>query len=534
MKYIKLISIVLAFILAQACSEDFLEVENVNNLSAENFYQTELDFDQLLITCYMPLAFSNLYGVDLHVLQYALDDRVIHEQFNTQNLQFDATNGSVQNHYYGIYTGIYRCNLFLDRFKPEVITSDPGKAAEMEAQAHFLRGLYYWYAAYWFEVSPLLREPYVPNTLYPNSTQDSLYAFAEQEMQLSIDDLPVQWEDANVGRITQGAAKAFLAKLYMYRQDEGDWAKAEQLLGEIISSGNYALNMPKGTDSLDYVFAFLANFSHMDMPAGNGNVYDSEHNSEYMFDVEFEYGYIVQRYLPGRRSTGSNISWYNSIFGGFKNIAINDDVFPDEFEEPAGHPAGLKKDPRYYATFWWVGDTVDFRDDSPKRYEVIKESDLNSSLGSRAMIRKYYYPPHIKIGDQYSLAPYADPTNWRLMRYADVLLLYAEAILRQAGGVSTNDADALAAFNQVRTRAGMPTLPEITGDDIIHERDIEFAGEHQRYWDLVRWYKSGWMTIEEVRQYKPLFQERHVCLPIPLKEINNFQGVLKQNEKWLN
>ena len=163
---------------------------------------------------------------------------------------------------------------------------------------------------------------------------------------------------------------------------------------------------------------------------------------------------------------------------------------------------------------------------------MLLKSNLNSSLGTEAGVRKYYYPFHITY--YYSWAPYADPTNWRLMRYADVLLMFAEATLRAGGGNSTTNADALKAINDVRERAGLDKLTSVTKEAIIHERDIEFAAEHSRYWDLVRWYQSGWLTIEDIREFKPYFQVRHVCLPIPQEEIDNMKGELKQNIKWLS
>jgi hypothetical protein len=530
MKYLKIFSIIVALFIINACSEDFLDVKNENNLSENNFYKTSDDFEKLLITCYMPLAFSNLYGNSFHVLHYALDDRVLHEQFATQNLQFDATNGFIEDIFYGIYTGVYRCNLFFDKW-PQDIVIDEARKNTMYGEAHFLRGLYYFHAAWLFEVPPLLLHAYEPGKLYGNSTQDSIYDVAEAELELAIGLLPAEWDDANVGRATKGAAMAFLGKTYLYRQK---WQEAADMFKQVMDLGIYELSMPAGTDSLDYVWAYLCNFSHLDLPAP-GHTYIAEHNSEYIFDVEFSEAYTqgfdrAGVYLPGRRETGSHISWYNSFINGYKNIAMDDDKFPAEFESPASHPAGLHKDPRYYAIYIWMGDTLDYRPDSPLRNVVLKAGDLNSALQTNAGLRKYYYPFNITFYNQY--APYHDAKNWRLIRYADVLLMYAEAVLRAGGTESTTNIDALNAINEVRNRAGLDPLTSVTKNAIIHERDIELCAEHQRFWDLVRWYQSGWLTIDEVREHKPYFQPRHVCLPIPLAEINNMKGALKQNEKW--
>jgi hypothetical protein len=529
-------AILVIALLHASCSKDFLNVENESELSATSFYKTQDDFEKLLLTCYMPMAFSNLYGSSIHVLDWAFDDRVLHEQINVQNLQIDATNGQVADIWYGIYTGIFRCNLFFEKFTPE-IPADETRKTQMFGEAHFLRGLYYFWAGLYFEVPPLLRNSYVPNTLYPNSTQDSIYNFAEEELQLAITQLSAtntfKWDVDNVGRTTAGAAMAFLGKTYLYRQK---WQQAADMFRQVMDLGIYDLNMPRGTDSLDYVFAYLSNFSFMDLPAGNGRVYDSENNIESIFEVQFSTAYVEDdragRYLPGRRGTGSFLTWFNGLgfTGGYKNIAIDDSKFPQQFERPASHPAGLAIDPRFYAIYWRIGDSLDFRTNSPLYGQVLKASDLNSSLGTTTGLRKYFYPPHIQ--PFYYLAPFMDPDNWRLMRYADVLLMYAEAKYRATN--NAGDAEALAAFNHVRERAGLQPITTLSKEAIIHERDIEFAAEHIRYWDLVRWYQNGWLSLTDIRVYKPYFQEKNVCLPIPLREINNMKGVLKQNPKWLN
>jgi len=157
-------------------------------------------------------------------------------------------------------------------------------------------------------------------------------------------------------------------------------------------------------------------------------------------------------------------------------------------------------------------------------------SDLNGTLGSSMGIRKYLYPFHVQVGDNGTGAPMYDPNNWRLMRYADVLLMYAEAQFRATGGAA--DATALSAINEVRGRVGLNPLTILSKQAIIHERDIELAGEHSRFWDLARWHNDGWLSLADVQQYKPTFQPRHVCFPLPILEINKHDSVLKQNPKW--
>lgn len=518
-------------LLAVGCSEDFLEVQNLNQLSESSFYQTQQDFEDLLITAYMPIG--HIYqGSGLNRIGYAVDDRVVHEQFNLSALQYDATNGDINGIYASLYRGLMRCNLFLQKLTDE-IPVDPVRRETMLGEVYFLRGMYLYYIGTFFEVSPLLTEPAEdPRVGYPNATQEEIYAQAISDLQAAIERLPDVWPDSELGRCTRGAALSFLGRTYLY---QARFAEAASTLKQVIDGGIYRLNMPQGTDSVDYVWAYLANFTPIDLPY-KGRTYSSEFNTESIYEVNFSLAYDEgarsSQYLILRRSTGSHMTWYNgysAITGGYGNLAMEDKKFPLEFERPASHPAGLKVDPRYYAIFIDIGDTLDFRKDNPLSQQVFRVNDLNSSLGSRKGMRKYLYPFHTTY--TWPNAPFQDPNNLRLMRYADVLLMYAEAVYRSTDNPA--EPTALDAFNQVRARAGMPLLTSLSREAIIHERDIELACEHLRFWDIARWYKDGWMTPEQVQVFMPNYQPRHVCWPIPQGEINRHYGVLKQNPKWL-
>jgi tetratricopeptide (TPR) repeat protein len=518
-------------LLMSSCSEDFLDVQNVNQLSQSSFYQTEQDFEYLLTSCYLPIGYTQQAGGNFR-LGFAIDDRVLHEQANTSALQYNATNEDISRIYVALYMGVFRSNLFLKNFTEEIEMGDEARRQTLLGEAHFLRGMYYFYLATYFEVPPLLTEP-AENPLegYPNATQEELYAFVEAEFTTAMDLLPVQWAESELGRATKGAAMSFLGRTYLY---QGKFAEAADILGQVINAGTYALNMPQGTDSLDYVWAYLANFSPVDLPNGN-KVYRSEFNSESIYDINYslvyDEGARASQFLILRRSTGGHMTWYNgysAITGGFGNVAMEGTEFPQQFERPTDHPAGLAIDPRYYAIFIEDGDTLDFRADNPLSQQVFKSSFINGSLETDKGLRKYLYPFHTSY--TWPNAPFQDPNNFRLIRYADVLLMYAEAQVRATNNPS--EPTALAAFNQVRTRAGMPTLTTLDKNAIIHERDIELAGELLRFWDLSRWYKDGWLDLSEVQAFLPNFQPRHTAFPIPQSEIDRHYGTLLQNPSW--
>lgn len=516
------------------CGEDFLDVQNPNSLSESSFFQTARDFEENIITCYMPIGHA-YQGSGLNRIGFAIDDRVIHEQFNLSALQYDATNGDITNVYRHLFAGVMRANTFLVNFAEEVqadLDMAEDRKRTIAGEAHFFRGLYYFYLTIYYEVPPLLTEPATdPRVGYPNATEAELFDFVEQEFARAAELLPEVWPEAELGRATRGAALAFLGKTYLYR---GKFAEAASALKQVIDAGTYSLNMPQGTDSLDYIWAYLANFTPINLPYQN-RVYRAEFNSESIYEISYSTAYDEgarsSQFLPLRRSTGGHMTWFNgyaSITGGFGNLAMDDKTFPQEFERPPDHPAGLGVDPRYYAIYIDIGDTLDFRPDNPLSQQVFRINDLNSSLGTRKGMRKYLWPFHTTY--TWPNAPFQDPNNMRLMRYADVLLMYAEASFRATGN---SGGDALDALNQVRERAGMPPIATLTRDAIIHERDIELACEQVRFWDFGRWVKTDWVSLDEVRVFYPNYQPRHVCWPIPQTEINRQYGELLQNPKWL-
>lgn len=530
----KIVSIALLMLIGFSCSEDFLDVPNVNKPTEDSFYKTKQDFEDLIATVYMPIGYSQLFARSVHAINYALDDRILHEDFSTSALQYTATNAEIYNMYYGLYIGIFRANLFLQKLTDD-IDFDEDRKKTMLGEAHYFRALYYFYLATWYEVPPLLTEPPLdPQVGYPNATQDDIYKLVESDFKLAIDYLPETWDN---GRATKGAAMAFLGKTYLV---QAKFSESADILKQLIDLNLYSLNMPTGTDSVDYVNAYLANFSSVDLPGSNGT-YKSEFNTESIFDVNFS-SYNSGRgggWLPQRWSAGSNntlLNGYSNITGGYGNIGIDDTNFPNEFESVTAHPSGLLKDPRFYAAFIQPGDALDWRPEyldyfqEKLKRETFHISDLNGTLGSSMGTRKYIYPFHVEVGDNGAGSPFFDPNNWRLMRYADVLLMYTEAQFRATG--SAADATALSAINEVRGRVGLSPLTLLSKDAIIHERDIELVGEHSRFWDLARWYKDGWLSLADVQQFKPTFQPRHVCFPMPLEEINRHNGVLKQNPKW--
>lgn len=130
------------------------------------------------------------------------------------------------------------------------------------------------------------------------------------------------------------------------------------------------------------------------------------------------------------------------------------------------------------------------------------------------------FPTDGEIGDN----------DWVVLRYADVLLLYAEAIL--AGGDSTTDARAIDAFNQVTARAGLEEVVNLTKEILLDERRVEFVYENQRLYDLIRFGEADRVLTEFSRENSLFYTSGKKYLPFPQRERDNLPGFYDQNDDY--
>ncbi len=517
----------------QSCTEEFLEVELKNDLGVESYYKTPEHAFDALTACYDPIKGRGFMGMTYQYVLYAFDDRCINENSALNEFAYAATTNQFQGGQYNwspwafCYKGVFRCNLALQHIPGiEIPGEEPTGYSKKErylAEARFMRAMYYFYLTIHYYHPILLEEPAFDMTYpYTNASNQELWKFIEDDLLYAIDNLPKKSEYAkkDMGRATWGAAKALLGKSYLYQQK---WSQAQNEFNDIIQSSEYALSLPAGTDSIDYVNAYLANFSYMDLPGKEGTVYDAEHNSESVFEIKFINAHenVINEWNPGLQGDGSLLAQY---FGpeGFKNVVPKAEMV-EEFEAtPAGHPC--PKDPRLYASIFREGDMVDvFNPDNPQ-YMVPFNQYLHSNSGITEGygLKKYYFPNH--RDDAYG--EFLDPTNVRVIRYADILLMYAEA------SYHTGTGDGLGALNQVRARAGLEPVDALTPQAIMHERDVEFFGEWLRFPDLVRWSQlpTPWVQPEDIH---PNFQKnKHEYFPMPQKTIVRLKGSLKQSPGW--
>ena len=356
------------------------------------------------------------------------------------------------------YAGINAANQVIHNVS--LMTSeqiDADRQTQIIAQAKFLRGYFHYRLLLNWEEIPLLNFlPQTPEELsQPLSSREAVWTAIEQDFRDAADGLPTTYDDDNRGRATKGAALAFLGKSHVHQEE---WTEAEQTLKQVIDLGVYGL-----------VSDFASLFD-------GSNEATNPLNDETLFDVAFTFNEV----------NGSNV-----IYAGLPNIAAAEmdgweAMLPTQkllsqmksegrVSSQIGEVSGEQKfDERIYATMVFNDPDVDV-------YGMTYE-DWFGTGNTKPGWRKYLHRDELY------------PENWRsdintpLMRYADVLLLYAEALNENGSG------DPLEYINMVRERAFLPAASASGKQEILelimHERAVEFALEGQRFYDLRRWGES--------------------------------------------
>ena len=568
MKKIKIkILAVLVILTFTTCSEDFLTVENINNLSVESWYKTMDDFTLAINSCYCSLADGGLYGLQYNLLFNSFDDRILFETTGFDQFNINSTSNNVSNIWRAIYFGLYRPSMLIRNLKDKDVDEIEGMNQDQKdnylAQAKGLRAMTYFYLVTFFDRPIFYNEDNIPDKdLRANLTNGKREEFWNQivkDLEEAIPDLPKRTElnDADLGRVTQGMAQALLGKAMLFKhyyyysrfgnagsaEDVADLNKGKQAFLNLINSGEYSLIQPQAKTKWDYIYAHLCTFSYIDLPSEN-YTYPSENNSEAIWQVQYSDERIAGGWLPGWQWSGTlNFQYFSPHGSSYRNLEIHPNLF-NEFEtagvpEPfASLPEPYNRDPRAYSTCYLDGDTMHFDPTQTyyKKYlsgvnnkRVAKSRGLTMPTGTNGLgLKKYYYPVYNDLN-----APRNDPFNRTIIRYADVLLMYAETQF-----LLGDDGTGLARLNEVRARVDMPAVPALTRDAIMHERDVELATEGHRWFDLIRWsFDSAWgINFDEIFNgtdgQDNFIVGKNEFLPLPLVELELHNGQLKQNPGW--
>lgn len=549
----KYIYILICFFAITACTDDALVTVNKNSLDIGSFFQNETDLQLAVNAAYTPLAQDGMFGLAYFLRLNTLDPYI---WFENPNAGYDKMLIGISDFAYtwrDLYIGLYRTSDIIANLPrmDGIVSEDNMKIYKGQLTA--LRGMYYFYLVTWFNKPIYYDETNVPTDpfyQFTNGEPEQFWNKLEEDLTYAAANLPATWGDDDKGRITKGAAAAQLGKALLYKHDHyylrnglGDTQeakdnllKAKNALKSVIDGHVYSLIQAKANTKKDFEAAILCNFSYIDIPVGS-NSYPSENNEESVWEVQYNddnRGNLG--WLPGWQWGGNlNYMYFSPHMNSYKNQEIDPSLWY-EFETTSTHIAGFDRDPRAYATCYFEGDTLDWR--SSTGYNIPYSSSLNSkrivynnnlyngATPSQAIgLKKYNYPQFVDKS-----APNCAPFNVRIIRYADVLLMYAEACYLYDGDT---DGSGLNALNEVRERAGMPDQPELTPAVIVHERNVELATEGHRYNDIIRWAYDPQFNIDLDALFDYNFDvNKNFYFPIPQSEINANRGALKQNPGW--
>ena len=484
-----------------ACQKNFLDRQTQGDYNQDNYpypggagpydqfinaaYATLRSYD---VTTFPFIGATSIRGDDADKGSTPADGAT---KLEMDNFTLTPANGLVSGLWNGHINLVSNCNFVLDRVKNDPNPNTPENLKiDAQAQARFLRGYANFMLVRLFGGVPIL-DTITTGTAgaanVPRSTPSQVYAFIEADLQFAAANLSPKsaYSPQFIGRITSGAAHGLLAKVYL---TQGKWAQAKAEADIVMKSGEYDLSVnyntifeETGENSRESLFEVQAT-STAAVPTNFGSQYSQ---------------------VQGVRGTGDwNLGW------GF-NVP-----------SPALDAAFEPNDPRKTRSILYSGGTSLYGEAVPAG---LPNPRYNNKVSS----------PRAKQNLINSRSAWWN--NVRLLRYADVVLMFAEAS-NEIGGTQ-NTTEALAALNSIRERArrGAPagTLPNIVTTDqsvlrdaIRQERRVELAMEHDRFFDLVRW-----GTVATVMQNagKAFVPGKHELLPIPQTQIDLSRGILTQN-----
>ena len=487
-----------------SCSYDQLNIENPNNLPLNNFWSSEEDIQKGLIATYAALQLDGLFGGASSTQHPVRSDTGRPNNWNANaiglsKLAFNENSDIVKKRWRDCYIGIFRANQVLANLY--TIDLSEQTRTQIEAEARFLRGFFYYSLYRGYNGGSV-----IIHTTPPQSSEDfykspspanEVFNLIKSDLEFAYTNLPQQYENSqDLGRATWGAATAMLGKLH-------------------INAHNYDLAKMKFKEILDSnLYSLTANI---------GDNFDAEHemNSESIFEVAFS-----TELSQGTSGSAADGPLGSEATSRARTLAT---------VEGGGYRTIM---PSYYMTMLFKKDTMDITNPINSNRTGVANYSIRASM-SIAIANDdnttlYQNPSnlggaynnneasYLKKFQNWTLLRESDQSisgiNERVIRLADVMLLYAECLL-QTGGAYT---EALDLINEIRYRAGVVLLEPVDYDNsstmehiMWTERPLElmFEGHDTRWEDLTRWDK-----VQE--QYDRLALKSYVLISKNLYEFD--------------
>lgn len=486
------------------CGKKVLQRDPIGVITEENFYKTAQDLESAVNAAYDPLGWETdrpgaVYGNPFLFGDIASDDAVkggggISDQGNWYLIETFTANPSLQEFllvWRRYYTGVYRSNLVIQN-TPNSQADDATKN-RIIGEAKFLRALYHFELVKHFGDVPLITKVLDPTEYnLTRSPKSVVFAQIENDFKEAAGLLPEKG-GLTAGKATRGAAMALLARAQMYQtlDNPSKWSEVLASAEAVINSGKYSLE-PKFADVVS-----------VKTENGNESIFEIQH----IVNTAGQGGDNGSNWARGNEGTVQNTMTRGRANGGWGFNVPSLDLVTD-----------FGNDPRKSATIIADGDSV-----LGDKYSLnIKEYPFTGTAP-----RKYIEDKNAAI-----LNVSDGPSNQRVIRYADVLLMAAEAANALRAGNGTDTATVNKYLNPVRVRAGLAkngiTDKEALKLAIWKERRLELALEGHRFFDLVRQGRAATVmqATPEGKNFKAGVNE---VFPIPQTEIDVSQGKISQN-----
>ena len=407
------------------------------------------------------------------------------------------------------WRGVFRANQVLAYVPP--IQMDEALKTRLLGEAKFLRAVYYYHLVTIWGNVPLILEPSKPADKPSQVPTEEAWAQIEKDLTEAAQALPLSYTGEEVGRATRGAAYGYLGRAYMMQRK---WQQAADAFQWLISG--------PGASLYDLMPNYQDNFLHT-----------TENNRESVFEVQFK----MRPENSGEDGPLSNVGTSRAPFfappgHGFNDANMRRWVLNEFHQE---RTTTNQRDPRLAVTALYDSTDVGGPNATLVYGATFTSKNYNADISQRVWYRKYL-DDYFRINE---FEVFNSPINFRALRFADVLLMYAEALNNL-----NRTPEAYAPVNRVRQRAGLTSLsvirPNMTQvqfqQQLEHERITELTGESVRWNDLSRWgYFDDPAKINQLKARDPDFNNfvvgRNKYMPIPQSEID-INPNLKQNPGW--
>lgn len=489
----------LLMLFSSSCSQDFIDVPAEGTPTIGDYYDSDQKVDNATNGLYGLVWFNmnkeGFYGIT-DVISGNMYADIYNDFGKFTDLSFTNTSRYISDSWRSCFGAIANSNAYISNL-PQSVGPNVSKASLNNAlgECHFIRAFSYFFLVRLWGNVPIIENnaDYSKNFVIPSNPTEDVYKFIENDLKFAIANLKTKNRGSDYtsnAHVSSGSAKALLAKVYLYQKK---YDLARQMAQEVINSGEFKLLGGEELPTKSFADLFLQKNNNNEESifawqwTGTGGYFDGNFTNT-LFAPENR---LVETTYSGQIAPSQDL--INNVFENGDKRRIETFMLPGDFYPNLTYAATLDIGaPKI------LGYTFDIK------YEAQK---------SGAGLKKYVIgKENLPITGAFNPVNNGESSmNSYMMRYAELLLIHAEAILGSQTG-STSDASALKSFNAVRKRAGLPAKAVISFDDIFKERRAELACEGDYYFDLGRLPFAKAKAILEAQNRGNREAEKHITI----------------------